>query len=581
MDDLNLVLDPSSPLTLQHQLRQRLVDAIQRGVLRPGRRLPSSRQLAERAGISRNTVALAYEALLAEGHLVSRERSGVFVAPDAPTDRIATRRRSGAGNSALATRLAAPEDGAFRIPPAWDRYPYPFLSGCYDATLLPLKEWREAARLAATRQEAQRWNGARDVDDLMLLDEVRTKILPACGINAGADEILVTPSVRFSTLLVIEALVRRNTPVVLEAPADDEIVRRLSERGADLCIRTRVDGDLPIGAIVLTAARHGNEPRSGRDDPVGLLAHLAQRDAIFVETLLPMELREARPVSALRALDTDGRVVHIGSLGGVASPGPVPGVLVADARLIERARQIRRGTGVELSIVQQRQWAYFISLGHYAVNLARTRRLLGERHAALRDALNHYLHKFVAIRAPVGASAYVVRMNTSLDSIDLARRAVSQGVLLEPLRCEITGEDFRLGVSAIPKERIRNGVQALATLLRSDPAQGSRRLAADRAPLSPRELRSALAGATLLYDTVYGDPCVLQVRRDGTLVGRAGYANEDCDCGRWWIEDGRWWRQWDNWAYGEASGYVIVVEGDQLRWYGRDDLLADTALIVR
>src|SRR3546814_6301440 len=49
LDQLNLALDPATPLSLQHQLRQQLVDAMHRAVLRPGQRLPSSRQLAERS----------------------------------------------------------------------------------------------------------------------------------------------------------------------------------------------------------------------------------------------------------------------------------------------------------------------------------------------------------------------------------------------------------------------------------------------------------------------------------------------------------------------------------------------------
>ena len=71
------------------------------------------------------------------------------------------------------------------------------------------------------------------------------------------------------------------------------------------------------------------------------------------------------------------------------------------------------------------------------------------------------------------------------------------------------------------------------------------------------------------------------MRADGELIGTAGYANEDCDRGRWWIEGDRWFRQWQQWAYGEISSYAIVVVGDQLRWYGSDGLLADTAIITR
>ncbi len=93
MEDLNILLDPSSPMNLQHQLRQKLIDAIYSGVLQPGQRLPSTRSLARRIEVSRNTVSLAYDALIADGHLDSRPRSGIYVARDLAGARIMTGRR--------------------------------------------------------------------------------------------------------------------------------------------------------------------------------------------------------------------------------------------------------------------------------------------------------------------------------------------------------------------------------------------------------------------------------------------------------------------------------------------------------
>src|SRR3546814_16493317 len=90
---LNRALDPTAQLSLQHQLQHRLIDAIHRGVLRPGQRLPSSRSLAARIGVSRNTVSLTYDALVAEGHLASRARSGVFVAAGVATGLVGAGRR--------------------------------------------------------------------------------------------------------------------------------------------------------------------------------------------------------------------------------------------------------------------------------------------------------------------------------------------------------------------------------------------------------------------------------------------------------------------------------------------------------
>ena len=73
----SIAVDRQGPLSLQLQVRQRIIDALSLGVLRPGRRLPSTRLLARQTGVSRNTITLAYDALLAEGHLESRARSGI------------------------------------------------------------------------------------------------------------------------------------------------------------------------------------------------------------------------------------------------------------------------------------------------------------------------------------------------------------------------------------------------------------------------------------------------------------------------------------------------------------------------
>ena len=79
MPDAIIYLDPDSKLNLQNQIRQNLVDGILNGAFSPGTKLPSSRKLADQLGIARNTVVMAYQQLIAEGYLVSRQRSGIFV----------------------------------------------------------------------------------------------------------------------------------------------------------------------------------------------------------------------------------------------------------------------------------------------------------------------------------------------------------------------------------------------------------------------------------------------------------------------------------------------------------------------
>jgi GntR family transcriptional regulator / MocR family aminotransferase len=590
--DFILTVDPKSPMSLQQQVRQRIVNAISHGTLRPGRRLPASRQLARQARVSRNTITLAYDSLLAEGHLQSRPRSGIYVAPNVQLERVTTGRRGLRHAASIDPDPDAPgDDNGFRVPPNWLQYPYPFIDGCIEPELIPLAGWREALRLAFSRQELLRWGtGTGDPDDARLVDELRTKVLPSWGLDAAPDELLATGSSQQALHLVLATLVDRTTPVLIDAGIDAEALRQLRARGAIPAMlkwdgaSSRLATALPREAIVLVGSRRASAGSIRSHARAEALLHAATASqATVVECVHAPDLLEpGRAAVLLRSLARSPLVVSVGSLAAVAAIGAAPGVIHADARLIARIRKLRRETGGEFPAGLQRAWVYYIGLGHYAGALARASVRLLERRTALRDALNHYLHRFVSIETAPGSSAYWMRGGPQWNSVHLAQAAARLGVLIEPVAAGGTSAQFCMGVTSIRSARIREGVQELARIIRADPQLGSRTLREEtNAPLAGKALRRALGGATLLYNTVYGDPCTLQLATDGTLSGRAGYSNEDQDSGRWWVEGDRWFRQWDHWAYGESVGYYTVVDGEQVRWFSADGLLMDTAVIVR
>lgn len=595
--ELALYLDSDGPLSLQHQLRRKLVDAIERGVLPPGSRVPSSRSLAEQARVSRNTVTLAYDALVAEGYLVSRPRSGLYVGL-ASADRVAgthprQRLEPSAGQLDVLSewRGLHADSEEFRRPPNWHQYPYPFIDGCVDPSLVPHDEWREALRVAFGRREIARWGQAgAEHEDAMLIDELRSKALSAWDIEADSDQVLATASMRQALWLTFETLAERGTSVFHEADLDADLRRRVTQcQVAGVHIGRDADGpivpaSLPERSLVILGSRR---LRAGR----GLSATRARewlrlaRDtrSMLVECAPPQELREStRGLPSLRSIDTEGLVVFVSGLASIAAVGAAPGFVSAESRVIDWLRQARRLQGGEFSPGLQRAWAHYLALGHYGAAVARASVELKARRIALRDALNHYLHKFVEIGQYVRSSAYWVRGAPGLDSTIFAATAASMGVLIEPVDEPGARNEFIMGVTGLPRSRIRTGVEQLARLIRRDPALGSRELRDEvLKPLSGRALHRAIAGKTLLYNTAYGEPCTIEVRRDGSLAGTAGYAGEDCDTGRWWVEADLWVRQWRSWAYGESLALHTIVEGDQVRWYRPEGLLVDTALIVR
>ena len=88
LDHLIITVDPKAETSLQAQIREAVVEAILARAILPGDKLPSSRMLATQLGVSRNTVVLAYQALIDTGFVQPRERSGYIVSIDAPVSRL-------------------------------------------------------------------------------------------------------------------------------------------------------------------------------------------------------------------------------------------------------------------------------------------------------------------------------------------------------------------------------------------------------------------------------------------------------------------------------------------------------------
>jgi len=126
-------LDPAFEGTLQQQIQQMVAGGVLSGRFRPGEKLPSSRKLAAHLGVSRITVTLAYNELMADDYLSSAGRSGYFVSENAPEPPQISGRASQDTvdwSRAIGNRFS----GSLQVekPVNWRQYKYPFLYGQVD-----------------------------------------------------------------------------------------------------------------------------------------------------------------------------------------------------------------------------------------------------------------------------------------------------------------------------------------------------------------------------------------------------------------------------------------------------------------
>jgi GntR family transcriptional regulator/MocR family aminotransferase len=589
LSEILIYLDPDSKLNLQNQIRQKLVDGILGGAFPPGYRLPSSRKLAVQLDVARNTVVLAYQQLIAEGYLVSRQRSGIFVNEQMLESRVGyggNARDSSSDSFALWKKKTRRESDPGRLPvdlPNWHQYPFPFIDGKFDASLFPVAEWREASRLALGVADVRDWSTGRgDADDPMLLEEVRSKILTRRGIHARSDQILITMGTQHSLYLVSQLLTDKTVSAAIEEPGNTEMRLLLEQNGAAIVPQPVdehglvVDEKLAACDLVYVTPSHQipTAVAMSKKRRQELLAAAQASDFVIVEDDYECEVNYLdRPEPALRSMDETGRVIYIASLSKVLAPGVRLGFIVADSQFIQRARALRRTMLNHPPLNNQRTTAYFLSLGHYDALMMRLGRTLKERRLALRDALNWMRGVPMEISPEVGGTTYWVRTPEDFDVDSFARSAAERGILIEPVSHYYADKAraekcFRMGVTSLPIEKIRPGVERLVKLIRSQVKSLVEHLTDSEGTwMTGSELEEAMAGATVLYREVYGAPCTIRYHRDGTMTGVLGFSNEE--------------RQWSRWNYGEEKGYFIVLDGDQIKWFNSDRQLVDSAYISR
>lgn len=214
--------------------------------------------------------------------------------------------------------------------------------------------------------------------------------------------------------------------------------------------------------------------------PLGVTMSLARRlellrwagrsSAWIVEDDYDSEYRySGRPLEALQGLDTEGRVIYVGTFSKVLFPALRLGYLVVPPDLVDAfvaARELsdRQPPGVEQAVL-----AHFMAEGHFSRHVRRTRSLYAERQALLVEEARKHLPGLLDV-PPADAGMHLVgRLPAGKDDREASRDAARRGVEAPAISLYGNPSDGRgglmLGYAAVDEARIRNGVRRLAEAL--------------------------------------------------------------------------------------------------------------------
>ncbi len=473
-------LDPAFEGTLQQQIQSIVAEGILSGRFRPGEKLPSSRRLAQHLGISRITVTLAYTELLADDYIVAQAKSGYYVSENAPQPRPiqteADRRDTIDWARMIGTRFSSARQ--IEKPADWRRYRYPFIYGQADPSLFDHANWRLCALQALGQRDFDAMTADYNTrDDPKLVEFIARHSLPRRGIMAGPDEILVTLGAQNALWLTAQILLTQRRTAVIESPCYPGLADILGLTRCNLVpvpvdqqgLRPAAVPDDTDVAFVTPSHHCPTTTTMPRERRQALLDRASEAGFLVVEDDYEFEMSALTPPSpALKSLDREGRVIHIGSFSKSLFPGLRLGYLVGPAAFIREARALRATVLRHPPGHIQRTAAYFMSLGHYDALLRRTARAFADRRQVMSAAIERY--GLTVAGGGDGGSSFWMQAPEGTDTEVLARALKEKGVLIEPGAPFFPDAPrptnyYRLAYSSIPKDRIGEGISLVAAEL--------------------------------------------------------------------------------------------------------------------
>jgi GntR family transcriptional regulator/MocR family aminotransferase len=483
--DFPLLLPPrdlgsSAARWLCGALRSEILD----GRLRPGARLPATRDLARQYGLARGTIVSAFDQLKAEGYVEGSAGSGTYVNRVLPDDllhvgrpprtddgprRSPPRRLSGfAQRVELFPGLTARRIRAFRADqPALD--------------LFPITLWAQVAAHRLRRASTDLLLGSNPMGYPPLQEAVADYLTAARGVKCAPAQIAIVAGAQAALDLAARALVEPGDCVCLEDPGYVGAAHVFEALGARIA-GVAVDGDgMQVPSRQLRNVRlayitpaHQFPLGIGMSLPrrLALLDWARDSGAMIVEDDYDAEYRYAgRPMPALQGLDRDGCVLYAGSFSKVLFPSLRLGYLVIPLDLVDRFAAIQSVTWRHAPLLDQAILSDFITEGHFGRHVRRMREVYAERRGVLLEASRKRLAGLLEITGVEAGLQTAGWLRSGISGDAATRAAAARDVEVTPLsryaRGRMPRDGLKIGFAAVDAEEIRRGVRELAAALES------------------------------------------------------------------------------------------------------------------
>lgn len=455
------------------------------GHLRPGTRLPATRDLARQYGLSRGTIVNAFEQLKSEGYVDGSAGSGTYVGKILPDELLQVARESGVRPPAQRKQLRRVSDYGRRVNPfpVFEIRPSrAFRANLPALDLFPTTLWAQITARRLRRVSTNLLLGCGPMGYRPLRDAVADYLGTSRGVKCVPEQVAIVSGVQEALDLVARLFLNPGDRVCMENPGyigaaivfeavgakisaaclDDEgmELREPSLRGARLVYVTPAH-QFPLGTTMSLPRR------------LELLEWARKSSALIFEDDYDSEYRySGRPVPALQGLDRNGLVLFAGSFSKVLFPSLRLGYLVIPLDLLDYFAATKSVTSRHPPLLEQAVLCDFIAQGHFGRHIRRMREVYAERLSVFLESARQALAGLLDISTVEAGLQTVGWLGAGIDGESAAKAAAARDVEVIPLsrysHGRVPRDGLQLGFAAVDTREIRRGVRELAVALEKE-----------------------------------------------------------------------------------------------------------------
>ena len=461
MNELTIPVDLNSKIHIYEQIYTYIRNEILEGRLTQGEKLPSSRALAEHLQISRSTINLAYEQLLAEGYIEAVACKGYFISKVEKPLRLENIREQLVNQDAEETK-----------------YPYHFTPNGIDMKEFPYRTWRRITKEILIDDSKELFSLGKPQGDFELRETIARYLFAARGVLCTPEQIVVGAGNDY-LLILLQMLLKKDSKIAFENPTYTKAYRIMEALGFEVCLMGMDDNGIRMAELENSGANIAYVMPS-HQFPTGIVTSVgrrhellkwasAKKDRYLIEDDYDSEFRyRGKPIPSLQGMDQNGKVIYIGTFSKAIAPAIRVSFLVLPERLMKEYEEKGRLISSTVSRIDQKILNEFIRCGAFERHLNRMRKIYKGKHDVLIEALKGFRKKFT-IRGDYAGSHILLCAKYDVEEQWLKERAKANGIKVYGLSDYVIQDKsftkmpatIMIGYAGMGQEEIEKGIKIL------------------------------------------------------------------------------------------------------------------------